>query len=147
VFAEWYPRCFSRINRVGIIRAMTFACFGEALKLVSNVKVYRRVDDENNDENNISRYPAQRQPIPERADGEIAVGFFYDIRVAFVDKGKTSHEKGEEEPAEICDMSVWVKTSLASFRFWLEDVEGCMYCDLEDGKIYIFVRVDSCVDD
>jgi hypothetical protein len=104
------------------------------MEFIANVVIYRCVYTEDNDKNKISRNPAKCKSIPERPDRKIAVCPIRHICITIVDESQRSHQDRENNPEDICVVTVWIETSFPCDS-WLEYVQGSMNGNHEDGKI------------
>lgn len=66
-----------------------------------DITVYCRIYQYDRGKNNVSRYPAQGQTIPDRPGWEVAKGSYRNIRVVAIDEGNRSHHRWVNKEASV----------------------------------------------
>jgi hypothetical protein len=109
--------------------------FTEAIKLDIDVYGEGGIEDEDSDEDEVSRNIRERQPVPERAFRKVAECPCSDIRFLGIGKSERRSKHGQSNPKAVHPQPLWPETALDLFTGGPKDEYCCMSCNHENGEV------------
>jgi hypothetical protein len=78
------------------------------MKLIPHIIIDRCVYAKNDNKKDVSRNPTQRKAIPKWSYWQVTVSSLGNISVAIIDESQRSHKQRENNPASVCNVTVWI---------------------------------------